>query len=71
MKFSLNSNGNSINGTAANGNKSGMNEDGEMKTANTNIPMNIGNSWSLVIKNTLKLVGGLALAGMIAMSATL
>ena len=42
-----------------------------MKNANTNIPMNIGNSWSLVIKNTLKLVGGLALAGMIAMSATL
>jgi hypothetical protein len=42
-----------------------------MKNANTNIQMNIGNPGSLVIKNTLKLVGGLAWAGMIAMSATL
>ena len=70
MKFSLNSQGNNINGTANKGNKSEKNEDGEMKNANTNIQMNIGNSGGLVIKNTAKLLGGLALAGMVAMAAT-
>ncbi len=70
MKFSLNSQGDNINGTATNGNKSEKNEEIEMKYANTNIRMNTGNSGSLVIKNTLKLAAGLALAGMIAMTAT-
>ena len=70
MKFSLNSQGANIKGTATSGNISEQNEDGEMKNANLNIQMNLGNSGSLIIKNTLKLVGGLALAGMIAMTAT-
>ena len=70
MKFSLHSQGDNIKGTATSGNISEQNEDGEMKNANLNIQMNLGNSGSLIIKNTLKLVGGLALAGMIAMTAT-
>ena len=70
MEFSLNSQGNNANYMTANENKSGMNEDGEMKNANTNIQMNISDSSSLVIKNTLKLVGGLALAGMIVVTTT-
>ena len=41
-----------------------------MKYANTNIQLNIGNSGALVIKNTAKLLGGLALAGMLLMAAT-
>ena len=67
MKFSLYSKGNNINGT---GNKSEKNEDGKMKNANLNIQMNLGNSGALLIKNTTKLLGGLALAGMVAMAAT-
>ena len=70
MKFSLNSQGDNINGPATKGNNSEKNEDGEMGNANTNIQMNIGNSGALVIKNTAKMLGVLALAGMVAMAAT-
>ena len=41
-----------------------------MKYANNNIQMNLGNSGALLIRNTTKMVGGLALAGMVAMDAT-
>ena len=73
MRFSLNiqgNNGNNGNGTAANGNRSEMNEEIKMKNANTNIQMNLGNSGILAVKNTMILLGGLALAGMVAMAAT-
>ena len=66
MKFSLNTQGNS-NGT---GIKSVKNEEQEMTTANNNIQMHSNNSGTLVIKNTLKMAAGLALAGMIAVTAT-
>ena len=69
MKFSLNSQGNTINGKQTNGNESVKNEEIEMKNAN-NIQMNLGNSGALLIRNTTKLLGGLALAGMVAMAAT-
>ena len=39
-----------------------------MRRANTNIQLNIGNSGALVIKNTAKLLGGMVLVGMVAMS---
>ena len=39
-----------------------------MRNANTNIQLNIGNSGALVIKNTAKLLGGMVLVGMVAMS---
>ncbi|MCH8799669.1 MAG: hypothetical protein IH963_02045 [Chloroflexi bacterium] len=70
MKFSLNSQANNINGTATQGTKSVIDEAIEMKNANTNIQMNIGNSGALVIKNTARLLGGLAVAAMVAMAAT-
>ena len=70
MKFSLNSQGNTINGKQTNGNKSEKHEELEMKNANDNIQMNIGNSGAVLIRNTTKMLAGLALAGMVAMAAT-
>ena len=70
MKFTLNIQGNNNNGTETNGNKSVKNEENEMKNANTDIQINLGNSGTMLIKNTTKLLGGLALAAMVAMAAT-
>ncbi len=72
MKFSLNTQGNDTSSTANNGIKSLMNEETEMKNTNNNIQMNHSgsSSSSVVIKNTLKMAAGLALAGMIAVTAT-
>ncbi len=39
-----------------------------MRNANTNIQLNIGNSGALVTKNTAKLLGGMVLVRMVAMS---
>ena len=66
MKFSLNIQGNNSSST---GIKSAKNEEQEMTTANNNIQMHSNNSGTLVIKNTLKMAAGLALAGMIAVTA--
>ena len=70
MKFSLNIQGNNTIGAATNGTKPVKDEESKMNNANTNIQLNTGTSGSLAIKNTLKLLGGLALAGMIAATAT-
>ena len=68
MNFSLNSQRN--NRTAANGNESEMNEEIKMKNADTNIQMNSGNIGALAIKNSMRFLGGLALAGMVVMATT-
>ena len=47
-----------------------MTEEIKSTNADTNIQMIPGSSGSLVIKNTAKLLGGLALAAMAAMAAT-
>ncbi len=70
MKFSLNIQGNNTNGAATNGTKPVNDGESKMNNASTNIQLNTGTSGSLAIKNTLKLLGGLALAGMIAATAT-
>ena len=62
-----------ISATAASDNKTGMNEEGKMNNENTNIQdlqLNTGNSGILNIKNTMRVLGGLALAGMVAMATT-
>ena len=70
MKFSLNNLANNIDGPATNGNRSKMTQEIKSTNADTNIQINPGTSGSLVIKNTAKLLGGLALAAMVAMAAT-
>ena len=70
MRFSLNIQGNNGDGKAINGNKPEMNEEIKMKNANTNIQMNLSNSGALAVKNTMRLLGGLALAGMVAVGVT-
>ena len=67
MEFSLINQGNNNSGT---GKKSEWNEEMGMQNANTNIQSNTVNSGALVIKNSMKLLGGLALAAMVAMAAT-
>jgi len=71
MKLSLNNKGDNLNGTAINGNKPAKNEEIGMRNANLNLgdlQSNIGNSGALVIKNTTKMLIGLAVAGMVAMA---
>jgi len=54
-------------------NKTAKNEEGKMNNENTNIQdlqLNTGNSGILTIKNTMRWIGGLALAGMVAMATT-
>jgi hypothetical protein len=71
MKLSLNNKGDNLNGTAINGNKPAKNEGIGMRNANLNLgdlQSNIGNSGALVIKNTTKMLIGLAVAGMVAMA---
>ena len=70
MKFSLNNLAKNIDGPATNGNRSKMTQEIKSTNADTNIQINPGTSGSLVIKNTAKLLGGLALAAMVAMAAT-
>ena len=55
------------NGPAANETRSKNDEDTKMTNENTNIQMNTG---ALAIKSSMKLLGGLALAVMVAMAAT-
>ena len=68
-----------INGTAIKENESKKNEENKMTNENTNsqdLELNTGksvntsNSGVLTIKNSMRLLGGLALAGMVAMSTT-
>ena len=68
-----------INSTANSENKSKMNEENKMTNENTNIQdlllntgksVNTGNPGYLTIKNSMRLLGGLALAGMVAMATT-
>ena len=68
MKFSMNIQGNNTDGTATNGYKSQINEELKMNNVNTAIQLNTGTMGTF--KSTLRLVGGLALAGMVAMAAT-
>ena len=69
MKFSLNSKGNNMNGTAIKGieseNKPARNEEIEMRNAKLNLEdlqSNTGNTGAFVIKNTTKMLIGLAVA---------
>ena len=68
MRFSLNIQGNNTDGMPTNGNKSQINEELKMNNANTAIQLNTGTMGTF--KSTLRLVGGLALAGIVAMAAT-
>lgn len=59
-----------INGAATNGTQSALDEEIEMSHANTNPQINNGNSEILTAKNTMRLLGGVLIAGFLAMATT-
>ena len=68
MKFSLNNQSNNFDGVGTKENRSIIDEGLQMTDANDNIQLLNGTTGAF--KNTLRLIGGLALAGVIAMTTT-